>query len=56
MKMTAKKTSNWSPQFPNVYELLLKEDWMLHIGKHGPVLAFWKHVAVITFQVNKYFS
>lgn len=33
-------TSNsWCPQFPDVYELLLKEEQMLHSGKHGPALA-----------------
>lgn len=33
------KSNRWYPQFPDVYELLLKEEQMLHSGKHGPVPA-----------------
>jgi len=45
-------SSNWSPQFPKVYNIewvLLKEDVMQHSGKDAPVPTFWKRVAGIKF-------
>jgi len=31
----SQRSSSWSPQVPDVYRLLLKEEGMLHSGKHG---------------------
>jgi len=31
------RSNSWSPPFPDVYRLLLKEDGMLHSHKHDPV-------------------
>ena len=42
-------------QFPDVYGLLLKEEAMLHIGKHGPVPTFLRRVAVIKFKITLFF-
>ena len=48
-------SSNWSPQFPDVYGLLLKEEEMLHSGKHGPVPTFLRRVAAIKFKITLFF-
>lgn len=34
------KSSSWFSQCLDVYGLLLKEEWTLHRGKHGPVPTF----------------
>ena len=44
-----------SPQFPDVYGLLLKEEGMLHSGKHGPVPTFLRRVAAIKFKITLFF-
>jgi len=54
-KMTVKElefqmSSNLSLQLPGVHRLLLKEEGMLHSGKHGPVPTFLRHVAAIKFN------
>jgi len=44
----SQRSSSWSPQFPDLYRLLLKEEWMLHSGKHGLVPTF-------KFTMSQYF-
>lgn len=36
----SQKCDSWSPKLPEVYGLLLKEQWMIHSGKDVPVPAF----------------
>lgn len=46
----SQKSSSWSPQFPEVYGLLLKEEGMhIHSGKHGAV-----STALSRVSTNKY--
>lgn len=50
----SQKCNSWSPKLPDVYGLLLKEQWMIHSGKDVPVPAFWGHVAEPLFFLTWY--
>lgn len=54
--LLSQKSSCWSPQFPNVYKLLLQEEGMLHSAKHSLVPTFLRcFFGAIKFKIN-YFS
>lgn len=40
----SQKSSSWSPQSPDVFGVLLKDEAMLHSCKHGTVLTFLRCV------------
>lgn len=46
------KSGSCSPQFPEIYGLLLNEEGMLHSGKHGPVPGFLRCAAAIKFKTS----
>jgi len=50
--LLSQRSNNWSP---DVYKLLLKEDEMLHRGKHGLVPILFRHVAAMNFMMSDYF-
>lgn len=39
----SKQSNSWSPRLLDVYRLFLKEDRMLHGGKHGPIPTILRH-------------
>lgn len=39
----SKQSNSWSPRLLDVYRLFLKEDKMLHGGKHGPIPTILRH-------------
>jgi len=49
-------SSNWFPQFSDVYELFVTEERMLLSGKLDPVPNLLRHAAAIKFKVSWYVS
>jgi len=44
-------SSNWSPPFPDVHRLLLKEEGMLDSGKQDSIPTLLRYFAAIKFQM-----
>ena len=53
-RFPSQRSSNWSPQLPDVYRLLLEEERMLYIGKCGPDPTYMRYVVAFKVMISSY--